>query len=121
MAGAALIMSGNKTPMVASGSFSASGAGPTVTSAARTWTIPVPTSRELRVSNFIDVGTISALQYNVNSVGWTSCPDPTLIPLIPGDSLTFRAQNCVAGESRTFTLTDTHTGTVVETPTLAGV
>lgn len=104
-----------------SGSLSASGAGPTVTSATVTWEIPGPSPRNFSFSAYVDVGVVTTLEYNKNSAGWTVIPDGTLVSFANGDTLAVRQNGCTAGEQRTFNINDQYTLQGVQSPVLSGV
>lgn len=102
-------------------SLSASGAGPTITSATATWEIPGPSPRDFSFNTYVDVGVVTTLEYNKNSTGWTVIADGTIVSFANGDTLAVRQNGCTAGEQRTFNIDDQYTLRGVQSPVLSGV
>lgn len=111
----------SKQPGSLDGTLDASGAGPTITSATRTWTIPAPSPRDYTFQNFTITGAGVGVDYQKNGGAWTACPDPTTVSFASSDTLTLRATGCTAGESAVLDLIDSYTGLTIETVNIIGV
>ena len=107
--------SGGIAPCSLSGSLNATAVAGTATSATRTVTVPVGNSGEIRISDFVDVGTINFAQHNLNGAGFSTFSDPTTFTFTNGQTTALQTTGNGAGESRTYRLTDVTTGKVIAT------
>lgn len=98
-----------------SGSLDATAAAGVATSTTRTVSVPAGNSGQITFSTFIDVGTISNIQYSKNAGAFTTFVENDVITFADGDTLAIRTNGNGAGESRTFTLTDQTTGRTIGT------
>lgn len=119
-AAAAAAAASRKTTRL-SGSLSASGVGPTITSATVTIEMPSPTPRNLRIGNFVDVGAVTGFRYSKNGGALTVAADPTDVSFTQGDTIAVEQQGITVGESRTWDLTDQYTGQVIGQFVFTGV
>lgn len=104
-----------------SGSFAATGAGPTVTSSTRTVTVPPGNTGQITIQKTAESGSV-AFEYQKNGGAWTAAePDPT-VTFANGDTLALRITGATSGEGVTFDLYDVTTaanivsGVTIEVP-----
>lgn len=110
---AAVSAVGTPAPCSVSGSFAATASAGTATSATRGITVPGGNSGRIRM-DYVDVGTITATQVNLNGAGFSgSYSSGTIFAFTDEDTFAIRTTGDNAGESRTYTLTDADTGVVI--------
>lgn len=106
---------GGTAPCRLSGSLDATAVAGTATSSTRTVTVPVGNSGQIKISNFVDVGTVLLAQHNLNGAGFSTFTDPTTFTFTDGQTTALQTTGDNAGESRTYTLTDVTTGKLIAT------
>ena len=88
-----------------------SGAGPIVTVANQTITVPTGNSGRLRLVKAAD--SAATEEYRINSGAYTSFADGAIITLTSGQTLNFRITATALGNTSTITVIDVDTGATV--------
>lgn len=114
-AGAAGALGNIVSAITLSGPLDATAVAGTANSATRTVTVPGGNSGMVSFGSYVDVGTVGLSKYNKNAAGLVNLSDATVVTFANGDSLLLQTLGDNAGESRTMTLTDVDTGTVIAT------
>lgn len=108
-------------PITLSGSLDATAVAGVATSSTRTVTVPAGNSGGITFDSFVDVGTITNIQYSKNGGAFTTFVSSDTITFADGDTLAIRTNGNGAGESRQFRAADSTTGsTTIGTYTHTG-
>lgn len=100
-------------PSSFSGSFSATAATSTVTSASREYTLGARNTGTVRFENIV-VSDIGGLRRNVNGAGNVTVNEGDTVVLANLDDMVMSALGLSAGNNITFDIVDVDTGTVIE-------